>query len=221
MQSSILTRLLFAPDCWGCKKKAFGASALCLKCWRSLKEQKKTEAGYLLEYRGVAPALLRALRNGGSAWSAGVFLEMLKREKYLDHWIGFASLVIAPSSGNLGLEILCRKLASELAIPFYNPFQKTRGHFQHGKNASDRIDTELFVELASKEKISSPCLIIDDLRTTGTTLDQAAYLLRKRRIDVKTFSLAQLVTVKRFEGESKHSQQEGQEIDPFLLHLFV
>lgn len=174
-----------------------------------------------MDYSGATLSVLGALRKGGSAWASRLLLKILVREKYLVQWREFASLAICPTKGNVGLEMFCQQLAAELSIPFYKPFLKKVGHFQHGRNAKDRMEGELFVEWAMRGECASPCLLFDDVKTTGTTLDQCAYLLRKRGLEVKTFTFARMSLVKGFEGKSKDPQQESHEVDPFLLHLFM
>ena len=62
-------------------------------------------------------------------------------------------------------------------------------------------------------------LVVDDVNTTGTTLDLCAFVLKKAgACRVTRFSLAYQV-MKSFDGKADHSTEEGKKVEPFLLHF--
>jgi predicted amidophosphoribosyltransferase len=74
------------------------------------------------------------------------------------------------------------RLARYLNIPIYlGAFQKLRRHRQHEQSAENRLDGELFLEWSKSAPniYGQRILLLDDVYTTGTSLLQAQYLLRK------------------------------------------
>lgn len=116
-----------------------------------------------------------------------------------------------------------RALAKELKLPLVQPFTKVGRRSQHGRSVSERMNSVCFVQLKVEGDFlkGKKLLLLDDVYTTGTTLDQCAYLLRKAGADeVTAFSLARQM-VQGFERKKKEAREEGEEVHPLLLHLFV
>ncbi len=81
-----------------------------------------------------------------------------------------------------GLALVAESVSRALQAEFRHPaFRKIANRVQHGKARIPRMDTECFVELAIPEQAikRKHVLVIDDVSTTGTTLDLCGYVLRK------------------------------------------
>src|SRR5690606_18686500 len=99
------------------------------------------------------------------------------------------------------------------------PFLKVGYHTQHGRTLTERMDAPCFMKL--KHGVQGKVLLIDDVHTTGTTLDQCAYLLRQGGAsEVVVYALARQM-MPSFERKKKQASEESNEMDPLLLHLFV
>lgn len=218
--NNALPRLVFAPNCWGCGK-AGKESRVCFSCARQLLSGRLDSA--LLAYQGPALGLMECLRGGAPDFAARYLFRLAEIQGVLGHWSAqeFSWVALAPQSRVTGLRWFGEKVAKRLGVPLKMPFRKLSGHFQHGKNASSRWNAELFLQWGSEEVSPQKVLLLDDVCTTGTTLEQAEFLLRAHGAErVEVFSLARKV-MGSIHGEHTEAQQEGDEIDPFLFHLFV
>lgn len=216
---------LFTPLCWGCNGPLGRKKDFCAACRRELFRKLATN-GCLLRYEGKAvTGLLSCLRGSAPRLAVRWCFELLERKGLVERWRGVDRIVLAPQNrrpGESGLYLLGLELGRALKVPVSRPFVKAGGRSQHGRSLSDRMDTVCFVELRTGESYGGKnLLLLDDVDTTGTTLDQCAYLLRKAGAgEVVRFSLARQM-MPGFERKNREPEQKGEEVDPLLLHLFM
>ncbi|MGZ3661077.1 MAG: ComF family protein [Bdellovibrionota bacterium] len=192
--------LLFAPTCLGCRRKLPpGKNAFCRGCVRFFLGAPSLK-GALFEHSGPGKGFLRALRETAPERAAAWGLALLTRRGMLRAWRaqGVELVMHAPQSGRRGrsgLALLAESVARELgAIYVPHAFRKQGKRTQHGRTLADRMDTECFIELACPDLWvkGKQALVIDDVNTTGTTLDLCATILRTAGASrVQRFALAQ------------------------------
>ena len=191
--------VLFAPLCQACRRRLSpGHSTFCRGCVRFfLGGHRSREA--LFEHRGPGKGFLSALRGDAPERAAGWAPELLKRRGEIDRWRsqGVELVVNAPQNSRRhrsGLALLTEGVAKELgAVYIAGAFRKIGRRSQHGRSAADRMDTEMFLELARPNEWirGKQALVIDDVNTTGTTLDLCAAVLKRAGASkVRRFALA-------------------------------
>lgn len=221
--SQFIQRLLFQPECWHCGSPLAGQRDFCFACRREIFRSLGKE-GFLLRYEGAVTGLLACLRGTAPRTAAGWCFALLERQGQIARWRaeGFHSVALAPQNRRReesGLVIAGEKIARAIGVPLLQPFEKISRHSQHGRSVSGRMDGPCFVKMS--RRVEGKVLLVDDVHTTGTTLDQCAYLLRKGgAAEVVGFSLARQM-MPGFERKKSEAGEESDEMDPLLLHLFV
>jgi predicted amidophosphoribosyltransferase len=216
---------LFAPRCWGCGDSLKRRRDFCGKCRREILAA-LAHSGCLLRYEGAVKGLLHCLRGAAPHLAAAWFHSLLTRQGQVECWqkLGLTAVALAPQNsrdGERGLLLLGKALAKDLRVPLLQPFEKIGRRSQHGLSLAERMDTACFVRLSPTLAPGGRILLIDDVDTTGTTLDQCAYLLRKAGVEeVVLYSLARQV-MPSLERKKAKPEEESHEMNPLLLHLFV
>lgn len=227
-----LSKLIFHPLCRLCGRSLEEGKSFCFRCGKSLLKNRAAPAeSALFRYREQVPAWLALLRQDVHAEAAAVFLRFAKRYGWLASLAEFRPelLVTAPQhrGGNWsgqasGLESVARLFADELEIPLVQLLNKTGTRRQHDLDFQDRMDADLFLQCSESERARGKrILLLDDVWTTGTTLEMGAYVLRQAGAsEVKTAALARQV-MPGLDRQSEQTEDEGDEVPVFLTHLFV
>lgn len=224
-----LREMLFSPLCQLCGRELSLYYELgCLSCLKSLcRNLGKSDSLFL--YEAAALPLMQLLRNRAPFSTAGLVLRFLKRREFFAQWkaLSFDLVLSAPQNRKAqvsGLALVVAGIAKELGLPSPPSYlQKKRIHAQHGKPARERLDVECFLEWRGPDSFlrGKKVLLVDDVCTTGTTLDLAEHLFYEAgAIEVVKFSLARKV-MPSLDRDQQESHEEGQEVSPFLLHLFM
>ena len=94
-------------------------------------------------------------------------------------------------------EILARAVAKRMELPYLPCLVKTRpSEDQHTLNAAKRRKN-LSDTFASRRSVTGTVLLIDDVRTTGTTLNECAKVLRSAGADAVFAACLALVCIKK------------------------
>ncbi|MGE3260423.1 MAG: ComF family protein [Bacteriovoracia bacterium] len=225
----IVQKLLFSPLCLGCGKTLREGQNFCFACRKGVRRALTAEEEYLLNFSDSVPPLFHGLRKAAPHYASRFLLSFLERAPQLKDWRkeGIEMVITAPQraqDGPSGLALVGEGTAQLLGAEFLPGFlAKEKGRAQHGRNFSRRVDTHCFVSIAGKpEKIrGKKILVLDDVLTSGTTLDLSGYVLRKAGAKwVRAFALAHQV-MPGLEGKREQAHEEGHEVHPLLLHLRV
>jgi predicted amidophosphoribosyltransferase len=220
--------LLFRPRCWGCGGFLHRELDFCRPCRRQLLATAKS-AAHLLLFGGAVKGLLRALRGDAYFLGARWCERLLERSGWLRAWKaeGITLVTLAPRARPRredGLPILAARIAASLGAEYRETLRKVGGRSQHGRDKEARMDARPFVRLmeeAAPAVRGARVLLLDDVDTTGTTLELGAYRLREAgAARVAQFSVARQM-VERFERKREEAEEEGKEVEPLLLHLFM
>lgn len=223
-----LSSLLFSQRCRHCGRAMGSRSFLCRACVRLvLAARVRAPRDSLLPHE--FPALLHCLREAAPTRSARFFFWLAVRAGWLDRWRGTELVVPAPRSrppSNDGLALFAGLVARELGARARALIEKNGPRSQHGLDSVSRRDAPLFLRVAKgaeAEVRRRRVLFIDDVRTTGTTEDMAAYCLREA--GAGAVSACALVGVPEmlegFEREGGEPRDEREEVHPLLFHLTV
>jgi len=192
--------LLFSPRCQGCRRRLPpGSASYCRACIRLFLGAPRFR-GALFENLGPARGFLRALRGSAPERAATWAFFLLERRGWIETWKRDQIEIVTHAPQNArrarsGLAILAEAVARETGASFVpRAFRKRDGRRQHGRSAASRMDTHCFVELTRpKDWVRGKAvLVLDDVNTTGTTLDLCAFALREAGASrVRRFALAQ------------------------------
>jgi predicted amidophosphoribosyltransferase len=190
---------LLSPRCLGCRRRLpADQNAFCRSCVRYFLGAPSLK-GALFEHRGPGRGFLHALRETAPERAAGWALALLRRRGHLESWRGegVELVVNAPQrvGGRSGLAVVAERVAQEIGAQFVpRAFRKSSRRTQHGKAAEARMDTPPFLELTLPDDLvrGREVLVLDDVNTTGTTLDLCAWRLREAGASrVRRFALAE------------------------------
>lgn len=196
----MIQQFLFQPLCLSCGLPLAASTSFCMACARFFLSEPPAYQ-HLFPHEGPGRGFLHALRGGAPYTAAAWALNLLEKRGRIDNWKGQGVQLVLPAPQRMrarnsasGLVLLARGVAGALSCEFIAPaFRKKRDRTQHGRNLTERMDTACFVELAipPARVRGKRVLVLDDVETTGTTLDLCAYVLRKAgAARVETFALA-------------------------------
>lgn len=223
-----LLRGLFLARCFGCGRELKQGQAFCFACQRELLRPPPNPHA-LFRHEGAGAQLIGALREPAPHRMAAWCLRILQRRGLLARWgrEGVQVVVHAPQNPKArpsGLAAVSERVAREIGAKWISSaFRKTSRRSQHGRSRSSRMDTPCFLELACAEALvrGQQVLVLDDVLTTGTTLDLCAYVLRRAGASkVRKFSLAYQV-VNSLDREHEKAHEEGEKVHPLLFDLGV
>ena len=209
---------VLAPRCLGCRRSLpSGSHAYCFSCLRVFLGA-PSPTGALFSHGGPVKGFLHALRGSAPPRSAVLALALLKRKRHLARWQGAGIELVMHAPQNQrrqwsGLALIAKAVAEELGALFVpRAFRKQNARSQHGRSLTSRMDSPCFVELARPEAWvrGRHVLVLDDVNTTGTTLDLCAFVLRRAgAARVSTFALAQRMATFSAESEAFQNKIEG------------
>lgn len=173
--------LLFPTRCAICRQPG---EALCLKCLRSLPPAPDlspppglVDFAALFTYEGPTKELIAAIKFHNHRDSIP-FLGMAM-SRLVDREINVVTW--APTSprrhrdrGYDQAELLARAVGRSLGVPTRKLLRRAPGHSQTGLGRTERQHGPQFVALTTVEV---PVLLVDDIRTTGSTLTAAGDVL--------------------------------------------
>ncbi len=188
--------LLYPPKCAFCRKLTDDGRMICPDCERKLpfptaeRQRKNVEALDLcvsvLYYTGDVRQSLHRYKFGGAAAYCRIYGELMA-ECMRQHGIRADCVTWTPLSrqrlrkrGYDQAMLLAREVAERVNLPCLRLLWKTRNNpAQSGtKSAAERRSNVSGVYRASPEAEGCRILLIDDIVTTGSTLSEAAKVLR-------------------------------------------
>ena len=197
-----LLDLFFPPRCPVCDRVVARGEVFCAPCLSELVRTRTPRVSrgerfafsdfvFLVDYdRRTRPAVLRMKRIPGSAEAAvfGLALSRLVRETYPD--TSFSAVVPVPMSeekrrrrGFNHAEALAAVVAGQLGVPLCCDLlcQRENAPAQHTLGRAERFrSAAAHYFAATGAAVAGTVLLIDDILTSGATLDRCAALLREK-----------------------------------------
>ncbi|HEY5141972.1 MAG TPA: hypothetical protein VII98_00565 [Solirubrobacteraceae bacterium] len=194
MRRSLLD-LVVAPACWSCRAPLRGG-ALCAPCERVLpwldRPLTVPRGGPLaaawapLAFAGPARDLVHALKFHGAAGVAGVMAAHVTDG--IPPYVFARGWTLVPVPAHPGrrrrrgfdhADLLARALARRCELPLVVALQRDggAGAVQRGRRRAERLAGGA-VGVRATCALGAPCLLVDDVRTTGATAAACAAALR-------------------------------------------
>ncbi len=203
-----VSQIIIPPDCRSCRtpgtylcikclSKAINPrSANCYRCyWGNDRGQicigceiysYLSGTTVIAHYEGAARDLILGLKNHNDVWAAEVLGAMIARA-VLRTRIGFSVVTAIPTSpqryherGYNPAEHLARVVARRLGLPYRSLLLRLSIIHQIGQNRTQRLNQIRGAFYAKRHRPGRDrfVLVIDDVLTTGATLEEAARVLR-------------------------------------------
>ncbi len=190
-----LLDLVVAPSCWACREPV-AAGVLCAACERILpwldRPLTRLRGGPLaaawapLAFAGPARDLVHALKFRGAAGVAGAMAAHVTDG--IPPFVFARGWTIVPVPAHPGrrrrrgfdhAELLARALARRSELPLLGALERDGGPaaLQRGRHRAQRLAGEA-VSVRARRRVTVPCLLVDDVRTTGATAAACAAALR-------------------------------------------
>ena len=182
--------LLFPEPCIHCGKTQSNPLLLCKECLEELpktlhhihKPELLQHVWGMAEYSGPVGTLIRRCKYKPDVH---IFQELVSRMEYSNiSWTQFDAITHIPTTpkrifhrGFDQAQVLAQMLSNSVSVPYYPMLkridrypQSLRTHSERKKNLSQRFQTVI-------NQAPANILIVDDIYTTGNTLDAAAMTL--------------------------------------------
>lgn len=191
----------FPPRCPACGCILRSGEAFCASCFAALQEEKTprfthgqqlsfSRLYFVMDYSEKTKPAVRNLKEIPDSAEAAVLAEALAsqiREREDVSTFSLATFVPMAGSkqkkrGHNQAETLCRLLALQLSIPFSENLllREENTPSQHTLSMEDRRKNAVSAFRAAEHaRISGRVLLVDDIATTGATLERCASLLIK------------------------------------------
>jgi predicted amidophosphoribosyltransferase len=191
-----------------------------------MRQKERAPGAALFRYSEAVTELMALLRAPVHQKVAEALLRLAKDSEWLETLRGVELVILAPQNRKhavSGLESFGRLLARELKAEFvFGVLQKKSTHSQHGLSFGERMNGSCFVSCKSEFRVKgSSILLLDDVWTTGTTLDMSAYILRKagaKNVERRALARQMMPGLNR---KREEPEQKSDEVPIFLTHLFV
>jgi predicted amidophosphoribosyltransferase len=209
MPAAVLLEALAPSSCWSCRAPAPRGAALCARCdealpwlaepWADGPGPALAASWSPLAHDGPARGLVHALKDRGARGLAGVMAEemlaLLPRESRVP---GVVVVPVPPHAGrrrSRGFDpagVLAAALAAGAGLPLARCLRRdgAAGSRQRGRRRAERVAPGALV-VAARAAVPARCLLGDDVRTTGATLEVCAAALRAagaRHVDAVTYA---------------------------------
>jgi competence protein ComFC len=203
--------------CPQCGVPVKNEAVFCLRCQNTQSNFEFNRAP--LVYEGLGVQLVHKLKFGGQKYLSESLSAMLA-DCFIANGIPADLILYVPMTkkeqrarGFNQSELLAAALAARLNLPLSHALLKikeTKG--QRGLSGSERRKNLDGAFHALPEVYGKTCLIVDDVFTTGATINEAAYALRRARAK-DVYSLTLCITALKPEGEKleAHELPTGEE----------
>lgn len=190
------------------KSLSFIKSPFCIKCGRQLADDEESccsmcrDSKFFFDmgrctfpYRSVIQTALKELKNNGTREFAEFFgvMSVRRQKEFLEN---AAPEVIAPvpmhkrkllAKGFNQSSLLAEVISSHTGIPVMDLIRKNRATKDQktlsGRERRDNLKNVFSVRIPEGTKMPTSVLLVDDIFTTGSTVDACAYALKQAGVE--------------------------------------
>lgn len=193
-----LQELIFPVRCLGCSALGLAICSQCRRNWHPhiFRRQSRASPHFpiysAVPYSAIAGKVLLAAKENGLLQADELILHALKRSLF--HCVqeqGIGMLIPIPSRPSVarlrGRQFVL-DLSHQLSVASHLPTYENLAHVRKVRDQSN-LDAKARIEnvkgaMIALRYLSGKAILIDDLVTTGSTLDEAARALREKGIEV-------------------------------------